>query len=159
MGAPMQRAPIATTIWRNVEMQPTSRPIYIDKYDLERLRMLLQSQGDLSQPDKAELHALARDLEQSIATSSSHNVPHVITLNSRFRLKNLETGHVGEYTLVFPGKSNKGLGKISILTPRGAALLGAEELETVPVLTETGVQHVRVDEILFQPEAAATAQV
>lgn len=135
-------------------MEAPSRRIYITDYDLHRLRMLIRSQGDLSRPDKAQLRALASEMGRAVVISSKSVVPFVITMNSRFRLKDLDTSEESEYTLVFPGKSNKGQGKISILAPIGAALIGAQELDTISVSTPSGVKRFHIGSIQYQPEAA-----
>lgn len=140
-------------------MELRNRRVYITDYDLHRLSMLLRSQGDLKQVGKEELHGLAADLKQAVVVSSQKTVPQVITMNSRFRLKDLETAQEDEYTLVFPGKMNRGHGKISILAPIGAALIGAQEHETVSVTTPSGLKQLRVEAILYQPEAAKTYHV
>ncbi len=135
-------------------MEARSRRVYITDYDLHRLSMLLRSQGDLKRPGKEQLLDLAADLKRAVVVSAQKVVPNVITMNSRFRLKDLDTSEEGEYTLVFPGRANKGQGKISILAPIGAALIGAREHETISVMTPSGIKQLRVEAILYQPEGA-----
>lgn len=114
-------------------MEATTRRIFIDRYHLERLRMLLQTQGDLASPGKASLRALAEDLEDAVVLTDGTTAPDVITMNTRFRLRDLSTNRAEELKLVFPGKSSRGLGKLSVLTPEGAAVLGARVQQTVAV--------------------------
>jgi regulator of nucleoside diphosphate kinase len=135
-------------------MEVPSRRIFITDYDLDRLKMLIRSQGDLKRPDKLQLHNLAADLRHAVVISAQKIIPNVITMNSRFHLKDLDTAEEGEYTLVFPGKTNKGYGKISILAPIGAALIGAQESETISVMAPSGIKRLRVESISYQPEAA-----
>ena len=55
----------------------------------------------------------------------------VITMNSTFRLRDLDNGEEAVYTLVFPGKADSANGKISILAPIGTAVLGYRVGDTV----------------------------
>jgi regulator of nucleoside diphosphate kinase len=55
----------------------------------------------------------------------------VITMNSTFRLSNLDSREEDVYTLVFPGKADSTNGKISILAPVGTAVLGCRVGDTV----------------------------
>lgn len=128
-------------------METSNRRVYINYFDLQRLKMLLRTQGNLNQPDKAPLHALATDLDRAVVVSDKKFIPKVVTMNSRFRLKDLDDNKEDEFTLVFPGKSSKGLGKLSVLTPMGAAVLGVEEGQTVSLPTQEGTKRFRIESI------------
>ena len=49
---------------------------------------------------------------------------HVVTMNSKVRFQNEDSGQEQELTLVYPHEVGTGEGKISILAPAGSALLG-----------------------------------
>jgi regulator of nucleoside diphosphate kinase len=55
---------------------------------------------------------------------------------------------------VFPADANYEEGKISILAPLGTALLGYRVGDVVYWHVPRGVRQLRIDEILYQPEAA-----
>lgn len=134
-------------------MTADSRRIHIEYYDLERLQMLLKSQGDLSRPGCESLNELASYLEDAVIIRPGMPVPLVITMNSSIRLQNEDTGDVTQYRLVFPGKSSKGLGKLSVLTPLGASVLGRRELDSFSVVTPSGEERYRIAEIVRQRAA------
>jgi regulator of nucleoside diphosphate kinase len=82
-------------------------------------------------------------------------VPHdVVTMNSRVRLTDVETNEEQVYTVVFPSESNLSQGKISILAPIGTAILGYRVGDTVEWCVPGGIRKLRIEEILYQPEAA-----
>jgi len=56
--------------------------------------------------------------------------------------------------LVFPSEADFKLGKISILAPIGTALIGYRAGDTVEWKVPAGIRRLRIDEILYQPEAA-----
>jgi regulator of nucleoside diphosphate kinase len=53
--------------------------------------------------------------------------PDVVTMNSRVELEDLDTGATNRITVVFPGAAAPRQGKISVLAPRGMAILGCQE--------------------------------
>jgi len=55
---------------------------------------------------------------------------------------------------VFPGETSTADGTLSIFAPPGAALLGRQIGEEVACTAPGGTTRVRVDSIVFQPEAA-----
>lgn len=82
-------------------------------------------------------------------------IPHnVVTMNSRVRLKDMETDEEKIYTLVFPSDADIERYRISILAPIGTAILGYRAGDTVDWLVPAGKRKVRIQEILYQPEAA-----
>jgi regulator of nucleoside diphosphate kinase len=58
------------------------------------------------------------------------------------------------YTLVFPSKANIADNKLSIMAPLGMALLGYRKGDIVKWTVPSGVKKLRVDDIIYQPEAA-----
>jgi regulator of nucleoside diphosphate kinase len=78
-----------------------------------------------------------------------------LTMNSTFRLRDLDTGADVVYTLVFPGEADSTNGKISMLAPIGTAVLGYRVGDVVEWEVPAGLrERLRVEEISYQPEAA-----
>jgi regulator of nucleoside diphosphate kinase len=59
-----------------------------------------------------------------------------------------------EFVLVFPQDADADLGMISILAPVGTAILGYAKGNTVEWPVPSGVRRIRIEDILYQPEAA-----
>jgi regulator of nucleoside diphosphate kinase len=59
-----------------------------------------------------------------------------------------------DYTIVMPGEANYEAGKISVLAPLGTALLGYRVADEIEWEVPRGVRRLRIDAVLFQPEAA-----
>jgi len=55
---------------------------------------------------------------------------------------------------VYPDEADFTVGKVSILAPLGSALLGARAGSVIKVHAPTGVRRMKVERILYQPEAA-----
>jgi regulator of nucleoside diphosphate kinase len=129
--------------------------IYITEFDLKRLKELIQVAGEFGDKRVVQhLDELAAELDDAEVVISQE-VPHeVITMNSTFRLFNLDTGETVVYTLVFPGEADSTKGKISILAPIGTAVLGYRVGDVVEWPVPAGLKRLKVDEIIYQPEAA-----
>lgn len=78
----------------------------------------------------------------------------VITMNSRFVVRDHHTGKALDWTLVYPGLDEPRQGRLSVLSPAGMALLGARVGEEVCWLSPAGPEVAAVRELLYQPEAA-----
>jgi regulator of nucleoside diphosphate kinase len=81
--------------------------------------------------------------------------PDVITLNSTVRVTDLESGESTNYTVVMQGEANYEAGKISVLAPLGTALLGSRVGDEIEWEVPRGLRRLRIEEVLFQPEASA----
>jgi regulator of nucleoside diphosphate kinase len=130
------------------------KAIFITDNDLLRLRRLIETKGKLEGRDKQYLTDLKNELDKAVVLPTGEVPPYVVTMDSRFRLKDLDTGAVAEYTLVYPGKADISQGRLSVLAPIGTALLGYQELDTVEWHVPAGLKRFRIEQILYQPEAA-----
>lgn len=74
-------------------------------------------------------------------------------MNSVLAVTFLDTGKSMTLKLVFPDKSNYKKALISVLSPLGCALLGYKAGDLVTYRTSEVNQIVRIDKIIYQPEA------
>jgi regulator of nucleoside diphosphate kinase len=130
------------------------RDIYITEYDLRRLKELLQVGISYAGRDRRSLESLEGELDRAHIVEPAA-VPHdVVTMNSRIRLTDRDTNEANVFTLVFPSEANLDERKISVLAPIGIAVLGYRVSDTVEWQMPGGVRTLRIDEVLYQPEAA-----
>jgi regulator of nucleoside diphosphate kinase len=132
-------------------MEP--RDIYITNYDLSRLKELLQVGLSFAERDRELLESLQDELDRAHIVEPTAVPPDVVTMNSRVRLRDLESNEEKVYTLVFPSQADMSQQKISVLAPIGTAILGYRMGNTVEWRVPAGVKKLRIEEILFQPEA------
>ena len=131
-----------------------SRDIYITSYDLVRLRELVPVGTIFSKRNRQSMESLQNELERAHIVEPTA-VPHdVVTMNSHVRLKDLDTNDQKVWTLVFPSEANLEQQKISILAPIGTAILGYRAGDAVEWQVPGGIRKLRIEEILYQPEAA-----
>jgi len=79
----------------------------------------------------------------------------VVTMRSRVQVADPDTGETMDWTLCYPQDADAAQGKVSILSPAGASLLGLKVGEQASWLRRDGSQaRLRIAAILYQPEAS-----
>lgn len=132
----------------------TDRKIHITAFDNQRLRDLLLEARFSGYQGKEYLEDLEKELNRAQVVDPKTVPPDLVTMNSRVRLEDLETGEEMVYTLVFPENANLSENKISILAPIGTAMLGYRVGDTIEWKVPGGISRIKVKELLYQPEAA-----
>lgn len=130
------------------------RDIYITEFDLKRLMELVQVGITFKGKDGEYLQRLEQELDRAHVVETTAILHDVITMNSRVRLLDLYTGEERLCALVFPSDANIELNKISVLAPIGTAMLGYRVGDVIEWEVPAGLKRLRIDEILYQPEAA-----
>jgi regulator of nucleoside diphosphate kinase len=130
------------------------RAIYMTDFDLKRLRELVGVGITFKGKDAEYLQSLESELDRAHVVDSKTIPKDVVTMNSRVRFVDLYTGEERVCTVVFPSDANIEQDKISVLAPIGTALLGYRAGDTIEWRVPSGNKQVRIEEILYQPEAA-----
>lgn len=123
-------------------------PITISSMDLHRLEQLLDDMPNNAFPGMAELES---ELARAVLAEPAEMPADVVTMNSKVRLS--VDGH--EYTkiLVYPAKLTDSDEQISVMAPVGSALLGMQEGKGIEwPRPGGGTMHVRVEQVVYQPE-------
>ncbi|MBN2105524.1 nucleoside diphosphate kinase regulator [bacterium] len=117
------------------------KSIIITKYDKTRLKSFINDD-------------LRKELNRAKVVDPKDIPDDVITMNSKFKLKDLDSGEEMIYTLVFPENADIYKNKISIYAPMGIALIGYKVGDVIEWPVPSGVLRIKVLEILYQPEAS-----
>jgi regulator of nucleoside diphosphate kinase len=107
---------------------PELPPITLNSVDAERLLRL----ADVARrrfPNAAEL--LSREVERANVVSPAQMLPGVVAMGSEVEFRDDTTGQVRRVTLVYPHEADVAAGKISVLTPIGAALIGLSVSQSI----------------------------
>ena len=94
------------------------------------------------------------ELDRATIVKPQEVPPTVVTMNSTIALVDLDTGEEETHTLVFPEDADISEGKISILAPIGTAMLGYEIGDVFEWEVPAGKRRLRVERIVYQPEAS-----
>lgn len=131
-----------------------TRAIYITDNDLKRLRELIIVAREFGKEEEKYLTELEKELDRGRVVSSQEIPSDVITMNSEVHLKDLNTKEEITYRLVFPDHADVNQGWVSILAPIGTALLGYRVGDIIEWKVPAGIAKLKVEKILYQPEAA-----
>ena len=127
--------------------------LVISSFDKQRIMKLLRS-AETAAEQREEMEDLVHEIERGSELQPTEIPPDVVTMNSTVRVTDAGSGTSHVYTIVFPADADYEKGKISILAPLGTALLGYRVGDTVDWHMPRGVRRLRIDEIIYQPEAA-----
>jgi len=125
--------------------------IIVSSTDLERLEGLLSLPAFRSRSD---LDGLRDELERADVREPAEMPPDVITMNSRARFLEQNTGREYELTLAYPKDARAEEGRVSIFSPAGSALLGLSAGQVIDWKTPDGNNiRLKVLAVTWQPEA------
>lgn len=122
-------------------------PIIVSDVDIYRLRGLLGAGSE-------ELHA---EIEQAIVMPVGEIPRGVVTMGSKVQARDLRTGRVEGFQLVYPRESDPASHRVSVLAPLGTALLGNSEGETVEWSMPGGRRSLRIERVMQAPRPARTS--
>jgi regulator of nucleoside diphosphate kinase len=122
--------------------------------DRHRLYLMLSGIGHHLRPVVPHVRDLEEELKTAAVVAPAEAAPDLLTMHSTFRATDLATGEDYVYTLVYPAEGDVAAGKISVLTPAGAAALGQHVGDVVEWPVAGGARRLRIDELIYQPEAA-----
>ncbi|MGF9566809.1 nucleoside diphosphate kinase regulator [Neorhizobium sp. BT27B] len=132
--------------------------IVVTRYDHERLSRLAESHAARHPKVSDELLA---ELDRARIVEDGKIGVAVIRMGSTLRFTS-DLGQDRTVTLVFPGEADIAAGKVSVLTPIGAALIGLSAGQSIGWTARDGQVHRLTVEAVEAPAAssvAATASV
>lgn len=129
------------------------RQITITQADFDRLQTLVES-AHYRATHASLVASLGEELEHSKVVDARKIPKGVVTMHSQVRVRDLEEDETEDYTLVYPQEADINEGKLSVLAPLGMALLGNKVGQVVRFEAPAGMRQLKVEKILYQPEAA-----
>lgn len=130
------------------------RALYLTDYDYERLELLLDNMNRVPQNRREDLTRLEDDLATCQIVAPEEMPADIVTLHSTVRYLDLDSNKERVVSLVFPSNADLSKGRISIAAPLGAAILGRAEGDIVSWKVFDGTMRIRIEKVLYQPEAA-----
>jgi regulator of nucleoside diphosphate kinase len=129
--------------------------ICINEVDLARLRNLIDLVRETgNDANRMYLDRLEGELERAEVVTPNDIPRDVITMRSTVRLKDLNNGKEMIYSPVFPDEADVDEGKISVLAPVGTAMIGYRVGDVIEWEVPSGMRRLKVEEIIYQPEAS-----
>lgn len=134
-----------------------AKNIVITEADYVRLQRLVESSRVFRQRDAKHLDDLEQELERAAIMKAGEVPSDVVTMNSRVKVKDLNSGRITTYQIVFPREADIARNRISVLAPIGTGLLGYSAGTTIEWQVPSGMRRFRILEVEYQPETAAAA--
>lgn len=131
-----------------------NKNIFVTDFDMKRFKWLISNSYRFGNIDKQYLVELSDGLEQAVVVQPQEIPSDVVTMNSKVRVKYVDTDEEKTFTLVFPFDADIKEGKLSILAPLGVSVIGCRVGDLAQWETPEGQRKIRIEEIIYQPEAA-----
>lgn len=131
-----------------------TKSIVLTEEDYARLRHLIESSRCFRQRDAEHLDELEHELERAIIVKSGQIPDNVVTMNSRVRVRDMNSGREVTYEIVFPRHADVSKNRISVLAPIGTGLLGYSSGTTLEWQVPSGTRRFRILEVEHQTAAA-----
>lgn len=109
--------------------------------------------------DRPAFDRLAAELARATLVASQDVPPDVVTMNTRLRVRDLDTEKHYTFTIAWPDDADADLDRISVLAPVGMALLGCRVGQSVEWPVPGGSRRLLVEAVLFQPESGRPTAV
>lgn len=128
--------------------------LIINKLDYARITKVIKDAKLNRSISSEEEEKLVNELN-SATFVEPHAVPaDVVTMNSIVKLSFLNNNKQVQLQIVYPYQANVKEKKISILSPIATALIGYKVNDEIEWIVPAGLTKIRIDEIVYQPEAS-----
>lgn len=135
-----------------ITKNPTRKAVITDT-DFDRLMQLVASPRYRS-TDPQRIVDLKQELDGKVLVAPERVPRSTVTMNSRVKVRDMVSDETEVYTIVFPDDADMDQNRLSVLAPLGTALLGRSAGDEVEFHAPAGVRRLRIERIVYQPEAA-----
>lgn len=129
------------------------KQIFVTDFDMKRYKWLLNNSAKFDSTYNKHLKELELELQNAVVVDPKDIPPDVITMHSKFSIRDLITNEESVYTLVFPFDADIEQKKLSILDPIGVAVIGYRKGDVVEWEVPEGKRKIMIEKIIYQPEA------
>lgn len=128
--------------------------IIVSKLDFTRIHKSISDAKRNKTIDMNEADVLLNELHSADIVDPENVPDDVVTMNSIVKITFLNSNKSIQFQIVYPEQANIRENKISIFSPVATALLGFRKSDEIEWIVPSGVTKLRIDEIIYQPEAA-----
>lgn len=120
--------------------------------DLTRLESMIRSLRTVGEPFRGQVNELREHVRRARLVRAKEVEPDVVTMNSRVRVRAVESGRVETFTLAYHGEAGMFGDRLTVLSPLGIRVLGARVGDILEWDVPHGVRRLVVERIDYQPE-------
>lgn len=129
------------------------KKLIINKLDFLRIQKCIDEAKIVKSISAGEADSLMRELNSAKIVEPEKIPSNVVTMHSIVKISFLDTNKQIQFQIVYPREANLKENKISIFSPVATALIGFQVGDEVEWIVPGGLTKIRVDEIVYQPEA------
>jgi regulator of nucleoside diphosphate kinase len=130
------------------------REIIVTEFDQSRLRNLLEGVKRWNSRDRTHLDDLEAELDRADVVLPADVPVDVVTMNSEVAVRDLDSNEEMTFAVVYPSDADINRRRISILAPIGTAVLGSRVGDRIDWRVPGRSRRLKIERVLFQPEAA-----
>ena len=127
--------------------------IIISKLDYTRILKCINDARQMNTIGVQEAENLTKELNSAKVVEPGEIPDNVVTMNSIVKINFLNTNKTLRIQIVYPDQANMKENKISIFSPVATALIGYKKDYEVEWIVPSGLTKLRIDDIIYQPEA------
>lgn len=128
--------------------------LIINRLDYARIKKSISDAKQFKSITNAEAEKLLQELDAAKIVEPQAIPSDVVTMNSIVKLSFLNNDKTIQFQIVYPEQANIKENKISIFSAIATALIGYKVNDEVEWIVPAGLTRIRIDEIIYQPEAA-----
>lgn len=128
--------------------------IVMSKLDYERIQKAINDAKQSRSLQASEAGNLLKELKSAKIVEPSEIPANIVTMNSIVKVSFLNTNKTVQFQIAYPQEANLKEHKISILSPIATALIGYKIGDEIEWIVPAGLTKIKIEEIIYQPEAA-----
>lgn len=128
--------------------------LIINRLDYARIKKCISDAKQFKSISNADAEKLMTELNSANVVEPEAIPSNVVTMNSIVKLSFLNNNKQIQFQIVYPDQANIKDNKISIFSPIATALIGYKVKDEIEWIVPSGLTRIRIDEIIYQPEAA-----
>lgn len=128
--------------------------LIVNRLDYARIKKCINDAKQFKSISNAEAEKLMFELNSAQIVEPMAIPSNVVTMNSIVKLSFLNNKKQVQFQIVYPEQANVRENKISIFSPIATALIGYKVKDEIEWIVPAGLTKIRIDEIIYQPEAA-----
>ena len=128
--------------------------IIVNRLDYLRIQKCINDAKQFKSISASEAESLLKELNSAKIVEPQEIPDNVVTMNSIVKISFLNSDKRIEFQIVYPNQANLKENKISIFSPIATALIGYKVSDEIEWVVPAGVTKIKIDKIIYQPEAS-----
>ena len=126
----------------------------MNKLDYVRIQKAINDAKQAYSLKASEAGNLLKELKSAKIVEPTEIPANIVTMNSIVKISFLNTNKTVQFQIAYPQEANLKEHKISILSPIATALIGYKTGDEIEWIVPAGLTKIKIEEIIYQPEAA-----